>query len=205
MKDFIKWLGVNEKIAKVVVWMFIIMVFLILINTLLRSVGLPHYAITYENLVKIKSTESIETIVSFIICFLNYFAVTLLVFRVNKIKKLIPYSIIYVIINWIIANFFGYIATQIYVFLFFAIFCYCFSNKKPKYIIYSILALILDASIQGVWYSVKLKFIDYNTLNVLTKSILTLDYFIIIGIIILVKEIYLKKRGEKGNVRRRSI
>ena len=27
MKDFIKWLGVNEKVAKVAVWMLIIMVF----------------------------------------------------------------------------------------------------------------------------------------------------------------------------------
>ena len=26
MKDFIKWLGVNEKIAKVAVWLLIIMV-----------------------------------------------------------------------------------------------------------------------------------------------------------------------------------
>ena len=28
MKDFIKWLGVNEKVAKVAVWMLIFMVFL---------------------------------------------------------------------------------------------------------------------------------------------------------------------------------
>ena len=49
MKDFVKWLGVNEKIAKVVVWLLIIMVMLILTNTMLESLGFPYYKITYDS------------------------------------------------------------------------------------------------------------------------------------------------------------
>lgn len=66
-----------------------------------------------------------------------------------------------------------------------------------KYIGYGIISLIATDLIQGVWYFTKIRFIDYTTTNNITKTILLLDYFIIIGIIILVKEIYLKKRGEK--------
>ena len=32
MKDFCKWLGVSEKFAKIVIWLFIIMTMLIIFN-----------------------------------------------------------------------------------------------------------------------------------------------------------------------------
>ena len=57
MKDFIKWLGVNEKVAKVVVWLLIIMTSLIIVNAALESLGFPHYAITYDNLKRIGNDE----------------------------------------------------------------------------------------------------------------------------------------------------
>ena len=60
MKDFIKWLGVNEKIAKVAVWMLIFMVALIIVNTALESLGFPHYAITYDNLKQININKITE-------------------------------------------------------------------------------------------------------------------------------------------------
>ena len=55
MKDFIKWLGVDEKIAKVAVWALIIMVLLIIFNTFLDSIGVPYYKLSVENLSKINT------------------------------------------------------------------------------------------------------------------------------------------------------
>ena len=54
MKKFIKWLGVNEKVAKIAVWLLIIMVSLIIINAGLASLGFPNYQITYNNIKQIK-------------------------------------------------------------------------------------------------------------------------------------------------------
>ena len=48
MKDFVKWLGVNEKVAKAIVWLLIIMVTLIIFNMGLESLGFPYYKITYH-------------------------------------------------------------------------------------------------------------------------------------------------------------
>lgn len=52
MKEFCKWLGVDEKIARVVVWIAIFMMMLVLTNVMLESVGLPFYKLTAENLSK---------------------------------------------------------------------------------------------------------------------------------------------------------
>lgn len=52
MKEFCKWLGVSEKFAKVVVWLFIIMSMLIIFNSAFESIGLPYYKLTVENLSK---------------------------------------------------------------------------------------------------------------------------------------------------------
>lgn len=60
MKDFLKWLGVNEKVAKVAIWLFIIMVCLIVVNTALDSLGLPYYKITMDNLVKIDTNKVVD-------------------------------------------------------------------------------------------------------------------------------------------------
>ena len=60
MKEFVKWLGVNEKIAKIAVWMLLFMVFLILFNTLLDSLGLPFYKVTVENLSNILKRNDIK-------------------------------------------------------------------------------------------------------------------------------------------------
>ena len=63
MKDFCKWLGVNEKIAKVVVWVFIFMISLIIINTALESIGLPFYKLTVANLSKVNCCEFITMLI----------------------------------------------------------------------------------------------------------------------------------------------
>lgn len=197
MKDFIKWLGVNEKVAKVAVWMLIIMVFLIVINTALTSLGFPHYAITYDNLKEINTVKAVNVLSNCIICILNFYAILLLIFRIKETKKLFKWAILYLILNWIITEFIGYIAVQIFIFLFFIIFPYLYSKRNWKYLLYGIGAVLINIIAQAVMYTYKLKFIDITELNRLTRALLSVDYFIIIGIIIVVKEIYLKKRGEK--------
>lgn len=196
MKDFVKWLGVNEKIAKVGVWLLIIMVMLILTNTLFESIGIPHYAITYENITKINPTKAIRLTFECIVCILNFYAIVLLIFRTKEIKPIFKYTVIYAILNFIIYKMFGYIASQVLVIVYILLFCYLYSNKNKKYIIYGILAMIFNILTQGIWYSIKANLIDYTNIDGVTKAVLSIDYFIIMAVIILVKEIYLKKRRD---------
>ena len=199
MKDFVKWLGVNEKIAKVVVWLLIIMIFLIVFNTALSSLGIPNYKITYENIIKINVSEVINTLISFIITLLNFYALALLVFRVKDTPKIFKYAILYIVLNWIVYSVFDQGILQFFIFAYFIAFCYLYSNKNKKYILYGIIAIIIDTVIQGIWYISKAKHINYAETSEAMRSILSIDYFIIILVIILVKEIYLKKRGEVNN------
>lgn len=198
MKDFIKWLGVNEKVAKVAVWMLIIMVFLIVINTALTSLGFPHYAITYDNLKEINSNIIFDIIASCAICILNFYAIVLLVFRISEIRKIFKYALLYLILNFLVLNIFNQGVLQIFIIIYCLLFFYLYSKKNWKFIIYGILAIITDAIIQGVCYYFKAQLIDYSALERTTQTLLSFDYFIIIGIIIVVKEIYLKKRGEQN-------
>ena len=184
MKDFIKWLGVNEKVAKVAVWLLIIMIFLIVTNTMLESLGLPNYVITYDNLVKLDVNRIIDTIVVILVCFLNFYSITLLVFRINEIKKLFKYSLLYLMLNGIVYTLFGFATMQVFIFLFDIVFCYLYSGKKAKYILYAIVSYIIVVLVQGIWYTVKARFIDFDTLNYTTRSILSLNYYIIMTIII---------------------
>lgn len=197
MKDFIKWLGVNEKIAKVVVWFFIFTVMLIIINAGLDSLGLPYYKITYENIIKIKVNNFEEIITNCIVCILNFLSTMLLIFRVKEIKEILKYGILYMIFNWLITTIFGEGIVQVYMFMFFVLFAYFYSKRNNKYIAYAIISVLVNVIVQSITYYYKARFIDYAHINYLTRSLLFSDYFIIMAIIILVKEIYLKKRGEK--------
>lgn len=197
MKDFIKWLGVNDKVAKVAVWLLIIMVFLIVTNTMLGSLGLPNYQITYDNLVKIDINRITSIIIEFLISLLNFYTIVLLVFRIKEAKKIFKYGVLYILLNVIIYKIFGYAILQVYIAVYCIAFCYLFSNKRIKYALYAIISLIFSALVQGVWYSIKGSLIDYSSLNSIAITALSIDYFIIMALIILVKEIYLKKRGEK--------
>lgn len=199
MKDFIKWLGVNEKIAKVAVWMLIFMVMLIITNTMLESIGFPHYAITYDNIKLINVNKIIDTIVMIITVLLNFYTIVLLVFRAKEFKKILKYGIIYLILNAISTAILGAGLTQIFIAVYLLVFSYLYSNKNKKFIIYTILSMILNAGIQSITYMYKVKFIDYTAMNEITKTLLFSDYFIIMAVIILVKEIYIKKRGEKND------
>lgn len=198
MKDFIKWLGVNEKVAKVAVWLLIIMVFLIIVNAALASLGFPNYQITYDNLIKINTNKMLEILLSWSISILNFYSTVLLVFRVNKTKEISKYAILYLILLMIVTPLTSYIVSQVFIFVYILTFCYLYSSKNWRYILYGFCSLFLNTITQFICYYCKLNFIDVSTINQSTKILLSLDYFIIMGIIILVKEIYLKKRGEKN-------
>lgn len=197
MKDFINWLRNNDKIGKVVIWLFIITIGLIIINTALTSLGLPHYQITEENLTKIQISKVYEYLVNWVIIILNFYATVLLVFRIKESKKIFKYAIIYLVFDIIIANLFGTIALNIYIVLYLIIFGYLYSSRNKKYILYMIGSLIINALIQGLTYTYKVKLIDYSSINYAIKLLLFSDYCIIMAIIILVKEYYLKKRGDE--------
>ena len=197
MKDFIKWLGVNEKIAKVVVWLMIIMIMLILTNAMLDSIGFPHYQITYENLKQINAVKVIRVCASLLVCFLNFYAIVLLVFRVKETKNIFKYALLYVILNWIITQTINYVFLQIFIITFVVLFCYIYSKKNKRYILYGILSIIINVLVQGITYLYKMNIIDFSKVTTVTRALFSIDYFIIMGVIILVKEIYLKKRSEK--------
>lgn len=129
MKDFIKWLGVNEKVAKVAVWMLIIMVFLIVTNTMLESVGFPHYAITYDNIINIDVNKVVSIALSFIVATLNFYTVMLLIFRIKDAKRMFKWIPIYLALNYIINNTLGYIALQIFIIIFVLYFVIYFQIK----------------------------------------------------------------------------
>ena len=197
MREFLKWLGVNEKVAKVAIWLFVIMVCLIITNTLLDSIGLPYYKITVDNLVKINANKVVNYVSSIIIALLNFFTMALIVFRVKDIKKMLPYAVLYLFANFLVSLLDNYIAMQIFIIIYFLLFCYLFSGKKPKYILYGIISYILGIFIQFIWFTYKASNIDIGAIDNGTKMILTMDFFIIMLMIILAKEIYLKKRGDK--------
>lgn len=196
MKEFLKWLGVNEKFAKLAIWLFIITVCMIVFNTALDSLGLPCYMITVDNLQKINSHKVFEYLASYLMVLLNFYTIVFMVFRVKEFKKIFPYSILYLILNVIVYMSLGYLFNQIFMILFVLIFCYFYSGKNPKYIVYTIGSYVANAMIQYVCYLYKAKNIDFFKINNATQIMLGVDFFIIMLIVILAKEIYLTKRRE---------
>lgn len=196
MKEFFKWLGVNEKVAKVAIWLFVIMVCLIVFNTALDSLGLPYYKITVDNLQKINTYKVLEYITAYFTSLINFYAVIFLVFRVKEFKKVFPYSMLYLLLNALINVNFGYSASQIFIILYIIVFCYLFSNKNQKYIVYAIISYIINIVIQYIWYLYKVRYINFQKINNATQTILSLDLVITMIIVILAKEIYFKRKEE---------
>ena len=198
MKDFIKWLGNNEKVGKVIVWLLIIIIALIILNTTLMSLGLPHYQITEQHVISFQITKLIDDMISWLICALNFCSIIYLIFPVKMHKKIRKYLFIYLVFTILFNQLFGYMFTQVYIILYIIIFSYIFSKRNTKYIFYSLVSLFINALIEFICYSIKLKYINVTEISHLTNIVLGFDYFIIMGLIILVKEIYIKKRGEKN-------
>lgn len=199
MKDFCKWLGVSEKFAKIVIWLFIIMTFLIITNIMLESMGLPYYKLTIENLSKIDYPKILEYLMSWILTLLNFYTMVFLIFPIKDFKKIFKYSILYLVLNILVFNLFGNGVLQIFIPIFIIIFSYLYSNKNKKYILYSIIGYVTSIIVQFVCYLYKVRFIDFININVLNKLLTSLDYFIFMFIIILVKEVVIKnKKKLKG-------
>lgn len=197
MKNFFEWLGVNEKAAKVVIWIFVIMVMIISTNMLFESIGVPYYKITYDNLVTGTYSRLWSILSNILVCFLNFYSIMLLVFRVKEWKGLLKYAIPYVILNFVISSTLGYAFTQVFILVYLLITCYLHSRRNWKYALYCVIALVIDTLIQGLDYMYKVRFIDFSAVDGITRFILSTDYFVIIGIMIVVKEIYLKKRRDE--------
>ena len=195
MKEFCKWLGVDEKIARVVVWIAIFMIMLIIVNAALESVGLPFYRITVENLSKLNYGIVVNRIFQSIITLLNFYTIIFLVFRIKEFKKILPYSILYVILNYLFGSI-GYVYAQIFIPVFLIIFCYFYSGKNIKVALFGIISLIFNAVVQYLCYLYKLRFIDYKKLTIFNQVLTSIDFFIIMFTIILVKEIYIKNKKE---------
>ena len=170
MKDFCKWLGVSEKTAKVIVWIFIIMAFLIVTNIMLESVGLPYYKLTVENLSKLDYPKVLEYVLSWVAALLGFYTMIFLIFPIKDFDKIFKYSILYLILNIIVLNLFGNGALQIFIALFIIIFSYLY----------------------------KIRFIDYTNINSLNRILVSLDYVLLMFIIILIKEIIIKNKNKKN-------
>ena len=199
MKDFCKWLGVSEKFAKIVIWLFIIMTMLIIFNIAFESMGLPYYKLTIENLSKIDYPKILEYLMAWILTLLNFYTMVFLIFPIKDFKKIFKYSILYLVLNILVFNLFGNGVLQIFIPIFIIIFSYLYSNKNKKYILYSIIGYVTSIIVQFVCYLYKVRFIDFININGLNKLLTSLDYLIFMFIIILVKEVVIKdKKKLKG-------
>lgn len=197
MKDFFEWLGVNEKVAKVVIWIFVIMVMIISTNMLFESIGLPYYKITYDNLVTGTYSKAGSIILNCLVALLNFYCIIFLVFRVKEFKKIFKYSLLYLVLNVLVNTVFGYGVLQVFIAGYITVFCYLYSNRNWKYALYGFISLIINTGVQMLWYWYKVSNIAYEAIDGITRFALTIDYFIIMGIMIIVKEIYLKQRSDK--------
>lgn len=194
MKDFCKWLGVNEKVAKLIVWLFIGMSFLIVTNIMLESIGLPFYKITVDNLAKINTNKALEVLSAWLMSFFNFYSIVLLVFRTKEFKKIFKYAILYLVLNAIINQLFGYVVAQIYIFLFIILFCYFYSKKNWKYALYGLISILVNIFIQFICYLYKLRFINIENVSYFVNFITSIDYLIIVFVIIFIKELIIKNK-----------
>lgn len=152
MKEFCKWLGVSEKFAKVVVWIFIIMSMLIVFNVAFESMGLPYYKLTVENLSKIDYPKVFECLLTWLLTLLNFYTMIFLIFPIKDFENIFKYSILYLILNIIVFNLFGNGILQIFIVLFIIIFSYLYSNKNKKYILYGVISCIFSMFAQYICY-----------------------------------------------------
>ena len=119
-----------------------------------------------------------------------------LIFPIKDFGKIFKYSILYLILNIIVFNLFGNGVLQIFIVLFTVIFSYLYSNKNKKYILYGFGGYLVSVIVQYVCYLYKARFIDFANIDRLNKFLTSLDYFIFMFIIILVKEIIIKNKSE---------
>ena len=196
MKEFLKWLGVNEKVAKLAVWIFIFMFFLIVVNAALDSFGLPYYKVTIDNLSKIKLNKVLDYLCTVVVSFLNFFSIVFLVLRVKEFKKIWPYAVLYLFLLGV-ASAISYIFSQIFLILFIFILIYLYKNKDKKYLVYTFISFSINLIVQYLFYLYKAKLLDFSSLSGLNKLYTFIDSFLIMFIVIFVKEVYFKNKEVK--------
>ncbi len=197
MKDFCKWLGVNEKVAKIVVWVFIIMCMLIIFNTAFESLGIPYYKLTVENLSKISYPKVFEYVLSWILVLLSFYSVIFIVFPIKDFKQIFKISLIYLVLNVLVTRISNSAIANIFIIIFILGFCFIYSKKNWKYIIYGALSYAFTIGVQFTCYLYKARFLNFDKISYLNKFLTSFDYFIFMLIIILIKEKITKKWGEK--------
>lgn len=126
--------------------------------------------------------------------FLNFYSVIFVVFPVREFGKLFKWSLLYWILNILVLHFTDYIILQVFIFAYILLLCYLYSRRNLKYIIYALGAYVLNIVVQYICYLYKIRFIDFAVLNRATRLLLSIDFFIIIGIVIMIKEIYIKRK-----------
>ena len=196
MKEFCKWLGVNEKIAKLVILIFIIMIFLVATNAMLESIGVPHYQITVDNVMKVNYNMIADGFASFVVAVLGFYAIVLLVFKLDKLKLISKWLPVYLIVNYVLYSIGNGAILDIFIIIYLCFLGYACSNKNIKYIFYIIYSLVFNALVQYIWFSFKVKQLDFSSLAYATKFFLGIDYFIIMLIIIFIKNYIERKRGD---------
>jgi len=169
---------------------------LIIFNTALESFGLPYYKITAENLSNIDYNKLFDYIMSWILCLVNFYSVIFLVFRIKEFKKIFLYSILYLVLNVLITVLTNNVMANIYIPLFIVIFCYFYSKRNWKYILYGLGSYALNVIIQYICYLYKLRFINFEQISYLNVFLTSFDFLIIVFVIIFIKEIFLKNRKE---------
>ena len=170
---------------------------LIIFNSAFESIGLPYYKLTVENLSKIDYPKVLEYIFAWLVTLLNFYTMIFLIFPIKDFGKIFKYSILYLILNIIVFSLFGNGMLQIFIFIFIIIFSYLYSNKNKQYIFYGIMGYIIPVFIQYVCYLYKARFIDFASLDALNRFLTSLDYVLLMFIIILVKEVIIKNKKKK--------
>lgn len=198
MKEFLDWLHVNEKVARIFVWILIFMVFFLLTNAMLESLGFSNYKITYENLIKINSNKFLDYSTSWIFTILNFYSITLLIFNISETKRMFIYATLYLLLNITAYEIFGYMIGQIFIIIYTISFCFFYSKKKFIYIVYGIISLIFNAFIQYICFASRFNFNDLSILNKTTTYALGLDSFIVMFVVIIIKELFINKLNFKN-------
>lgn len=92
---------------------------------------------------------------------------------------------------------YGYVGAQLFIIIFDGIFFYMYSNKNVKYLLYFLISIVANVILQYVWYLTKAQFINLTEHTGASYAVLGLDFFVFMAMIIIAKEIYIKKRSEK--------
>ena len=84
----------------------------------------------------------------------------------------------------------------IYIPIFICLFCYLYSNKNWKYLLYGLGAYVFNVLIQYILYLYKLRFVEITNTDYFIRFITSFDFLIVVFVIILIKEI-IKKNKER--------